>query len=138
MGSETLSQATNGQLTWRSNAPDTLKAGQFAIEADGLSASNYNLKQDPANQTAMTVRPVETPAFVSATVAFNQQPLSFLQPSRMNTVSESAALGAEAVASASPPTKGGEPSGGIYEFCVPKPPSMLGLVSATCVRGKQP
>lgn len=138
VGTETLSQATNGRLTWRSNAPDTLKAGQFAIEADGLSAINYNLKQDPANQTAMTVRPVETPGFVSATAAFNQQPLSFLQPSRINTVSESAALGADAVASASLPTKGSEPSGGIYEFCLPKPPSMLGLVSATCVRGKQP
>ena len=138
VGSETLSQVTSGKLTWRSNAQDTLKAGQFSVEANGLSSSNYELKQDPSNQTAMTVRAVETPALIPATAAFNQRPLSFLQPSSSTAGNKQDEQHKEAVAMASGKTQEGVLNGGIYEFCLPKPPSMLSVASATCVRGKQP
>ena len=141
VGSETLSQVTSGKLNWRSNTQDTLKAGQFSIEANGLSSSNYELKQDPSNQTAMTVRPFETPALIPATAAFNQRPLSFLQPSPSTagtSGNKQDKQNQEAVALASGKTLEGVLSGGIYEFCLPKPPSMLSVASATCVRGKQP
>jgi hypothetical protein len=136
VGTETLEAVTNGSLKWKSSVSDTLKPGSFAIEADGLSAGNYELKQDPSNQTAMTVRPVETPAVIPASTAFNQKPLSYLQPSPANSNSKEGAQ--DAVASASVVSKEGGTTGGIYEFCLPKPPSMLSVASATCVRGKQP
>ncbi len=136
VGSETLSTATKGSLKWKSSVSDTLKPGSFAIEADGLSAGNYELKQDPANQTALTVRPVETPAVIPASTAFNQKPLSYLQPSSGNSNSKTGVP--DAVASAPVTSKESGTSGGIYEFCLPKPPSMLSVASATCVRGKQP
>jgi hypothetical protein len=136
VGTETLEAVTNGSLKWKSSVSDTLKPGSFAIEADGLSAGNYELKQDPSNQTAMTVRPVETPAVIPASTAFNQKPLSYLQPSPANSNSKEDAQDAEA--SAPVTSKEGGTTGGIYEFCLPKPPSMLSVASATCVRGKQP
>ena len=136
VGSETLSEATKGKLSWQSNAPDTLKTGQFSVEANGLSSSNYELKQDPSNQTAMTVRPVETPVVIPATTAYHQKPLSYLQPSPSNSSTKAGAQ--DAVALASGKTQEGVLTGGINEFCLPKPPSMLTVASTACVRTKQP
>jgi len=136
VGTETLEAVTNGSLKWKSSVSDTLKPGSFAIEADGLSAGNYEFKQNPSNQTAMTVRPVATPAVIPASTAFNQKPLSYLQPAPANSNSKAGAQ--DAVASASVESNESGTNGGIYEFCLPKPPSMLSVASATCVRGKQP
>ena len=135
VGNEDLSKATTGVLNWQAPQDEMLKPGQFAIQASGLSSTNYKLVQDPTNQTALTIRAFETPSLITAATALHLQPLTYLQPLPIKTDDNK---GKDAVASAAVTAKDSAGFGGIYEFCLPKPPSMLSLVSATCVRGKHP
>lgn len=80
VGGDTLTEATDGTLTWRTSATAASPAGLYAIEGGGLSALNYVFVQAPGNATALhltdnaTPVPVDVPGVVANTVAGLQQP----------------------------------------------------------------
>ena len=55
LGSDKLSDATTGNLTFSTSAADVRGAGEYAVTGGGLSAVNYGFVQDSGNATALSV-----------------------------------------------------------------------------------
>lgn len=55
VNSETQTSATTGTLSFTSTTTASSPAGSYAINGEGLSATNYNFIQDAANSTALTI-----------------------------------------------------------------------------------
>ena len=54
-GSDTLANSTTGSVVWSTNANIASGPGQYSIDGDGLSASNYVFTQAVGNTTALTL-----------------------------------------------------------------------------------
>jgi hypothetical protein len=52
---DTRANATDGTLTWLTNAKVPTTPGLYAIDGSGLTAENYVLLQSPINATALTI-----------------------------------------------------------------------------------
>ncbi|MBB5875236.1 hypothetical protein GGR66_000563 [Xanthomonas sp. 3498] len=73
VGGDTLADATDGTLTWRTPATAASLAGPYAIDGSGLSARNYVFEQAPGNAAALHVVDGSAPRLVVSTVAGLQQ-----------------------------------------------------------------
>ncbi|NYF19424.1 filamentous hemagglutinin family protein [Xanthomonas sp. JAI131] len=73
VGGDTLTDATDGTLTWQTPATATSPAGPYAIDGSGLSALNYLFEQAPGNAAALQVVDGSAPRLVASTVAGLQQ-----------------------------------------------------------------
>jgi len=54
-GSDTLANSTTGSVVWSTNANISSGQGQYSIDGDGLSATNYVFTQAAGNTTALTL-----------------------------------------------------------------------------------
>jgi hypothetical protein len=73
VGGDTLIDATDGTLIWRTPATSASPAGQYAIDGSGLSAVNYVFAQAPGNATALRLANGSAPTVVGTVVAGLQQ-----------------------------------------------------------------
>jgi trimeric autotransporter adhesin len=73
VGGDTLTDATDGTLTWSTPANAASPAGLYAIDGSGLSALNYVFEQAPGNAMALQVANGGAPTVVTTVVAGLQQ-----------------------------------------------------------------
>nr|WP_307727709.1 YDG domain-containing protein [Massilia sp. MS-15] len=59
-GEDNMGSATTGQLAWQAQATNGSSPGTYPIHGTGLSATNYDFVQAPANASALVVRPSQT------------------------------------------------------------------------------
>jgi filamentous hemagglutinin family protein len=61
---DTLANSTSGHLTWTTPANASSKPGSYAVDGNGLLASNYSLSQAAPNSTALTLAPATRPTLI--------------------------------------------------------------------------
>ena len=140
VANETLQTATTGQLQWVTNAKNALLPGNYAIEGVGIQSKNYALVQAVGNASALRLQALAPAPVLTKAVASNLQPQALPWAAKeLNTRAVELVQTAEAepVAGLFPDSPKTRKGASVFEFCLPKPPSMVSAVNVVCVRSQQ-
>ena len=140
VANESMQTAVHGELQWTTQANHALLPGQYAIEGVGVTAKNYTLTQALGNATALNLRALAPSPVLAKTMALSLQPQA--TPSGPRTLANPTTAtpisnDAEPVASSSTDNLNSRKGASIFEFCLPKPPSMVSVMNVVCIRSKQ-
>ena len=137
---ESIKNAVTGDLQWKTNANNALTPGQYAIEGTGISAKNYVINQADGNSTALGLNALAPASVYTKAIALTLKPQGLpIAPREITNrpVVSTQYTETDPIAALTTDTLAAIKGSSVYEFCFPKPPSMLSVVSVTCVRAKQ-